>query len=51
MLFDTYEMKNFKLCETCKKSEKYNFYLNYETWYKQYIKMKIADENDDYENI
>ncbi len=51
MLFDTYEMKNFKLCEKCKKSGKYDFYLNYESWYKEYIKMKIADENDDYENI
>lgn len=50
MLFDTYEMKNFNLCEKCKKSEKYNFYLNYETWYKEYIKMKIAKDKDDYEN-
>jgi len=51
MLFDTYEMKNFKLCEKCQKSGKYNFYLNYESWYKEYIKMKIADENNEHENI
>ncbi len=51
MLFDTYEMKNFKLCETCKKSGKYDFYLNYEIWYTKYMKMKIAADNNDYENI
>ena len=41
MLFDTYEMKNFKLCEKCKRSYKYDFYKNSESWYKEYINLKI----------
>lgn len=44
MLFDGYEMKNFKLCEKCKNSPKYEFYENADVWYKKYITQKIAKD-------
>lgn len=46
MLFDTYEMKNFKLCEKCKKSYKYDFYKNAENWYTKYINLKNKENRD-----
>ncbi len=47
MLFDVYEMKNYKLCDKCCSGEKFTFYKNCEKWYKDYMKLQLRDENND----
>ena len=44
MLFDVYEMKNYKLCDKCCSGEKLTFYGNYEKWYKAYMKLQSSIE-------